>query len=1395
MPRVSARAKSSSTSPTKRIAPKRKAVASPALSSDDDHEDDRASSPASSAENSPKNVKTPAKRGRKSNAVANGTPKTPKSATPAAKRGRKSKSAVASDGETETETPKKSKNKGSELLKNGKAAVKSGKIGDNEENCENGKGKNAKRAKNGKEEKQSAKKVKKDLSDEDEEMKEPKKELSDDEMSVDEEEQQNAKGKQGRKSNAEKEQKKTPKKLKKEESEDDDMGGDEEKQHNAKGKRGRKSNAEKNQKKTTKKIQKEESEDDEEEEEKGKSKENGQTRGGRARGNLRTNVPRKRYTEDFTDEEDDDDEYVEEKKSKVKKPKATGKRKRVIPDDGSDSEDDYKPESDGSAESDFVLSDAVSEHDSDPASGDSDDDDVIIPKGERNMPKGGKGAKTGKKRGTGKKTKGRAPPEAMATDDQDQDGNKEARTDCWPHLKYDFLQPENIKDKDGRRPDDPDYDPKTLYVPEDFIQKQNPSMQQWWKLKSEHFDTVLFFKVGKFYEMYHMDAVIAVNEISLFFMKFEYARAGFPEMNHPKWSDILIEKGFKVARIEQTENPDMAAERCKNIENVQKVDKLVKREICQISTKGTRVYSPQDAESFIPTSRFLLSIVERQEPRQSIMSYGVCFLDTSIGEFNIGQFLDDRCNSKLLTLLAHYPVAHIISERRNLSQNTLKIFDTVVPFARKETFLKDTQFWSPMTVLKNLREDEYFKKGTEGNFAWPEGLQPFVNDDGESDPTPAQNMDLALHALGGCVYLLKDYQLDYQLLTQGLFKLYTPPGFSDKTEPKSVKSTRFGHNMVLDSMTINNIRILGEDGSLIKALDQTCTMFGKRLLREWICKPSCRKSVIIERQLAITELVDNPDIVRKARNKLSNVPDLERLLSKIHAQGNPAKLKHHPDSRAILFDGFLYSRKTIIDFINILNGFKEALEMIDYFEELQSSLINNCTKHEPDGNFPDLKETLNHFLNAFDQEKAKREGVIILRPGVDKDYDDVLLELEEIQKEIDEFLKKQKKYFGCDLKFYGQHCKRYQLEVPESHISKAGKEYEEFSSKKGFKRYYTPESRSLLARQMDAEERKIQFTQESSRRLFIKFCDHFEKWNRACNKIAILDCLMSLSEYAQSCDTCVPIIHDDLDKKERFIEIKNGRHPCIANENFVPNDTSIGAKGEARLMILTGPNMGGKSTLMRQVGLITIMAQIGCHVPASYCELTLVDRIFTRLGANDDILAGQSTFLVELSETASILQHATDYSLVLLDELGRGTSTYDGTAIAASVVDALTKMDCRTLFSTHYHSLVEDFKANEKVTLAHMACVVEDEDEDQVSEENVTFLYKLSKGACPKSYGFNAARLAGISSEITKRAQEVATKLETEVNLRHAFTALCKAKDSSSLKSIFKKSIDFISKY
>lgn len=1053
---------------------------------------------------------------------------------------------------------------------------------------------------------------------------------------------------------------------------------------------------------------------------------------------------------------DDEEENEEKKEPELTQPR---KRRLIIPDEesGEDSGDEFKPGPEDEAEESDTGSEGVAE--SEPET----ETEEETPEKKRKFSNGaGKKTQAGRKRNIKADKKEAKPPQ------QNQVQTSNSVVESWPHLTYDFLQPNKIKDINRKALNDPDYDPKTVYVPLDFLNQQTPAMRQWWELKSKHFDCILFFKLGKFYELYHMDAVVGVKELNLTYMRGQFAHSGFPEIGYGRFSASLIEKGYKVARIEQTENPEMMSQRCSKMTKPTKFDKVVKREICQISSKGTRVYTPLDVEASTPNSNYFLSLVEKCQPGANPSHYGVCFLDTTIGDFYLGQFEDDRCNSRILTLLAHYPPVHVVYERGNLSQKTLQILNNTLAACIKEPLLRETQFWSSSTTLKNLHEGEYFNNPDSG-FSWPAGLQPYLNQGDSLGLTPADDKELAVHALGGCVYLLKDYFLEQQLLAQGRFKSYVPPDFSNESSAAS----KFANNMVLDAITINNLRIFGE-GSLMKTLDHCCTAFGKRLLREWICRPSCRKSVIIERQKAIQELMDRSDAVQTARSILANLPDLERLLSKIHALGNPAKMKNHPDGRAIMFEGPTYSKKKIVDFITTLNGFEDVLKVVALFEDFDSTLISRCAKTEPNGEFPSLRETLDYFETAFDHDAARKEGCIVPKKGVDEEYDSVLMEMAEIKDDLEKYLGKQRQHFGVKITFHGTEKKRYQIEVPESQVKKVGSGYELQSQRKGFKRYYTAEGKELLSRQINAEEHKDKVLKDLNRRIFAQFSENYDMWNTAVYKLSILDVLISLAEYALSGDMCVPEISDGTDGKI-FIEIRDGRHPCISSDNFIPNDTLLATEDAASFMILTGPNMGGKSTLMRQVALLTIMAQIGSYVPASSCRLTIVDRIFTRLGANDDILAGQSTFLVELSETAAILQHATPYSLVLLDELGRGTSTYDGTAIAASVVNALTKLKCRTLFSTHYHSLVEDYKTNKDVTLTHMACMVENEEEDEVSQETVTFLYKLGEGACPKSYGFNAARLAGVPLLITNRAHEISKRLEQETIQKHFFVSLCKA--------------------
>uniref|UniRef100_A0A8C6UUN0 DNA mismatch repair proteins mutS family domain-containing protein n=1 Tax=Neogobius melanostomus TaxID=47308 RepID=A0A8C6UUN0_9GOBI len=315
------------------------------------------------------------------------------------------------------------------------------------------------------------------------------------------------------------------------------------------------------------------------------------------------------------------------------------------------------------------------------------------------------------------------------------------------------------------------------------------------------------------------------------------------------------------------------------------------------------------------------------------------------------------------------------------------------------------------------------------------------------------------------------------------------------------------------------------------------------------------------------------------------------------------------------------------------------------------------------------------------------------------------------------------------------------------------------------------------------------------RRLFYNFDKNYKDWKTAVECMAVLDVLLALSRYSQGGDGPMArpevMLPDDDDAP--FIALMGSRHPCVTKtffgDDFIPNDIHVGCSGSsngdetcsASCVLVTGPNMGGKSTLMRQCGLVIILAQLGCFVPAESLRFTPVDRVFTRLGASDRIMAGESTFFVELSETASILHHATKHSLVLLDELGRGTATYDGTAIACAVVKELAeKICCRTLFSTHYHSLVEDYANNPAVRLGHMACMVENECEDP-SQETITFLYKFISGACPKSYGFNAARLANLPEEVIQIGHKKAREFERSTISIRLFKKICQLTEDATL--------------
>ncbi|XP_014673632.1 PREDICTED: DNA mismatch repair protein Msh6-like isoform X2 [Priapulus caudatus] len=1142
------------------------------------------------------------------------------------------------------------------------------------------------------------------------------------------------------------------------------------------------------------------------------------------------------------------------RKGSARKEKSS-KRRRIIAASDSESENEYKPVDDSVESSDQSCSSGVDESSESSEKETPTDDESPV---KRRKPAGGRSVSAGKAKmitnnhlddmktpdrrilpstpssdrikttpTVSSGTKNRlslfsAPESPSVTDGENQKGEGK-----FAHLSLDFLQDSKIRDGQKRFRNDLDYDPRTLYVPEHFLKTATPALRQWWGMKSNHFDTILFFKVGKFYELYHMDAVTAVNELGLVFMKGQYAHSGFPEIAYGRYADTLIRKGYRVARVEQTETPSMMDERCKQMARAPtKFDKVVKREICRVTSQGTRTYSVIDGDPSEADSSYLLAVAEKEldECAGGESLYGVCFVDTSIGKFHMGQFRDDRHCSRLRTLIAHYTPAQLLYEKGKLSQKTDAVLRQNLPLALRDALHSGSEFWEASKTLKYLAEGQYFVAdagGEQEGVPWPDTLKKMISDGDSIGMTASTDHELAVRALGACTWYLQRCCLEQELLSMRAFEEYhpldlEPNAIVDRLQTSRVSFATGRQHMVLDGITLRNLDILENsvsgtiEGTLIERLDQCKTPFGKRLLRQWLCAPLCNPASINDRLDAIDDILNNVAMMDEAREMMAKLPDFDRFLAKIHTMGSAVRSENHPDSRAIFFDDGAYSKKKITDFLATLEGFALAMKILrkcrqstvdsDEVSCIKSKLLTHCVNFTEDGGkVPDISMQLKFFKEAFNHERARTKGVIEPTEGVIPEYDSAVCDINDTTTALNDYIAKQRKLLGAkNVEYWGTGRNRFQLEVPESALKKVPDAYELKSQRKGFKRYWTREIEALLARMVAAEDQRHAALRDCMRSIFHTFDEHYKMWEAVVQCLAVFDVLLTLAYYSRCGDgpMCRPEFVLPSSDIQPFIKIRSGRHPCIcktySGEDYIPNHCVIGTKDDlegeeqdsmqdnSSMVLVTGPNMGGKSTLMRQVGVIIVLAQLGCYVPAEMCILTPVDRVFTRLGARDRIMAGESTLFVELSETASILQHATNHSLILLDELGRGTATYDGTAIACAVVQELSQRGrCRTLFSTHYHSLVEEFAHDPNVRLGHMACMVENENDEDVSKETITFLYKFVHGACPKSYGFNAAKLAGIPDTIIKNGHAKAKELEMSLERIKIFRCLEKPHDLS----------------
>jgi DNA mismatch repair protein MutS len=536
--------------------------------------------------------------------------------------------------------------------------------------------------------------------------------------------------------------------------------------------------------------------------------------------------------------------------------------------------------------------------------------------------------------------------------------------------------------------------------------------------------------------------------------------------------------------------------------------------------------------------------------------------------------------------------------------------------------------------------------------------------------------------------------------------------------------------MHLDEMTCRNLEIVeplrgsGADGTLLGVLDVTKTAMGSRLLRRWLTEPLTTVEPLRARQDAAAELVESLELRRAVREAAGKIRDLERLAVKVaSARVNPRELLavlNSLEQLPLLHDALASVTSPLLG---------ELQRGIDPFGELRAFLDGAIDPEAPVA-LADGRVIREGFSAELDELRATRDGAV-----------DWITRMQATERErtgINSLKVGYNKVFG------------YYLEVTRSNLDRVPDDYQRKQTLANAERYVTPELKEWEERILGAEERVLSLETSLFQDVRLRVAQHTAELQRVAGHVAVIDVLASFAEIAVQREYVRPELTDD-----DVLDIRGGRHPVVelmmAREDFIPNDIRL--DGDARVIILTGPNMAGKSTVLRQVGLIVLLAQIGAFVPADAARIGLVDRIFTRVGASDQLARGQSTFMVEMTETAAILHGATDRSLVLLDEIGRGTSTWDGLSVATAVTEHLHDViGAKTIFATHYHELTR--LAERLPRLANFSVAVREE------EHSIVFLRRLVAGGADRSYGVEVARLAGLPRAVVERARLLLGELE-----------------------------------
>ncbi|KPM44629.1 DNA mismatch repair protein msh6 [Neonectria ditissima] len=877
-----------------------------------------------------------------------------------------------------------------------------------------------------------------------------------------------------------------------------------------------------------------------------------------------------------------------------------------------------------------------------------------------------------------------------------------------PEDRYPWLS--KIMDKEKRTPADPEYDTRTIFIPSSAWNKFSPFERQYWGIKQNLWDTIVFFKKGKFYELYENDATIGHQEFDLKMTdRVNMRMVGVPESSLDYWVNQFIAKQYKVARVDQKETNLGKEMRERQEKSGKKADKVISRELACVLTAGTLVDG-----GMLQDDMASYCVAIKESVIDDLPAFGIAFADTATGRFFLSSFVDDVDLTKFETLVAQTTPRELLLEKSRLSTKALRILKNNTSPTTIWTHLKPgTEFWDADKSRQELNCGNYFTTEDTKEEVWPEALQQHKDD------------DLLMSATGALVSYLRFLKLERPLLSQGNFETYNP-----------IQNNGI---LVLDGQTLINLEIFsnangGTEGTLFSLLNKCVTPFGKRLFRQWVAHPLCNIERINERLDAVDMLNADQAVREQFASQLVKMPDLERLISRIHAGACK------PEDFVRVLEGFEQIENTM----ELLSAFKGGNGVVD---RLISSM-------------PNLEEPLSYWRTAFDRRKAREEKMLLPERGIDEDFDESLDQINEIKQQLSDLLDAKKKEFKSKaLKFTDIGKEIYQIEAPKS--VKVPSSWRQMSATKDVKRWYFPELSKLVRDLQEAEETHSQLVRDVASRFFQKFDVDYDTWLQAIKIIAQLDCLVSLAKASASIGhpSCRP---EFVDEERSTIDFTELRHPCMMNtvDDFIPNDIKLGGE-QASINLLTGANAAGKSTVLRMSCTAVIMAQIGCHVPSISARLTPVDRIMSRLGANDNIFAAQSTFFVELSETKKILSEATPRSLVILDELGRGTSSYDGVAVAQAVLHQVaTHIGCVGFFATHYHSLATEFENHPEIRARRMQIHVDEE------ERRVTFLYKLEDGVAEGSFGMHCAAMCGISNRVIERAEVAAKEWEHTSRLK-----------------------------